>query len=417
MNKLEELRNRLSQAVTQMRALIDKASAEGRDNTAEEMTEYGSLEASVDRTNKDIEREERLQALEAKNAEVVNPPHKPNIGIVIDRSKEPVESLGHMIYLMRYEPDDKRLREIREQSMGIGEKGGFAIPSQWSGDLLSIAAQAAAIRPRATVIPAGSPPDATLTMPALDQTAASNMYGGVTVSWISEGGDKPETDLGLKEVTLTPYEVAGHIVVTDKLLRNWGAADALLRRQLSLAMVAAEENAFFNGNGVGKPLGFANALCGAAISYNRAGANAIVFADVDGMFARLKMGGSPVWIASQTCLPQLTHMVDAGNNSIWLPNGNIIGGLAGTLYGIPLYLHDRSPALGSRGDLVLVDAGYYLIKDGSGPYIDASPHVHFTNNKTVIKIFKNVGGQPWLTAPIPLEGSAANTVSPFVVLT
>lgn len=416
MNKLEELRNRLSQAVTQMRALIDKASAEGRDNTEEEMTEYRSLEASVDKTNKDIEREERLQTLESKNAEIINPPHKPNIGIVIDRSKEPIENLAHMIYLMRFEPEDKRLREYREQSMGIGEKGGFMVPEQWSANMLSLTPQAAAIRPRATVLPAGSPPDAALTIPVLNQTAASNMYGGVSVAWTTEGGAKAETDMALQEVTLTPHELAGHIVVTDKLLRNWGAADTLLKQQLSLALIAAQENAFLSGNGVAKPLGILDAACGAPVVYNRAGAGAIAFADVRGMFARLKFGGSPVWIASQTVLPQLMAMVDAGSNSVWLTNKDVIGAMAGTLFGIPLFLHDRSPALGTKGDLILADWSYYLIKDGSGPFIDASPHVYFTSNKTVIKIFTNVDGQPWLTAPIPLEGSAANTVSPFVVL-
>lgn len=416
MNKLEELRNRLSQAVTQMRALIDKASAEGRDNTEEEMTEYRSLETSVDKINKDIEREERLLELEAKNAEVVNPPHKPNIGIIVDRSKEPIESLAHAIYLMRFEPEDKRLREYREQSMGIGEKGGFMVPNQWSADLMKVAAQAAAIRPRATVLPAGSPPDSSLTMPVLDQTAAQNMYGGVSVAWTTEGGAKAETDMNLKEVTLTPHELAGHIVVTDKLLRNWGAADSMLRQQLGLAMIAAQENAFLSGNGVAKPLGILDVACGATISYARAVANQIAFADVRGMYARLKFGGAPVWIASQTVLPQLLAMVDAGSNSVWLPNKDIIGNIAGTLFGIPLVLYDRSPALGTKGDLILADFSYYLIKDGSGPFVDASPHVYFTNNKTVIKIFTNVDGQPWLTAPIPLEGSAANTVSPFVVL-
>ena len=416
MNKIEELRNRLSQAVTQMRALLDKASAEGRDNTEDEMTSYRAMESSVDKIKQEIEREEKLASLEDEQRKVVNEPHKPNIGIVIDRSKEPIESLAHAIYLMRFEPDDKRLREYREQSMGIGEKGGFMVPPQWSGDLLSIAPQAAVIRQRATVIPAGTPPDSAITMPALDQTAAQNMYGGVSVSWTAEGGTKAETDLNLKEVTLTPQELAGHIVVTDKLLRNWGAADAMLKKQLGLALIAAQENAFLSGNGASKPIGILDAACTATISYARAGAGAIAFADVRGMYARLKFGGSPVWIGSQTILPQLMAMVDAGSNSVWLPNKDIIGPVAGTLFGIPLILYDRSPALGTKGDLVLADFSYYLIKDGSGPFIDASPHVYFTNNKTVIKIFTNVDGQPWLTAPIPLEGSAANTVSPFVVL-
>jgi hypothetical protein len=65
---------------------------------------------------------------------------------------------------------------------------------------------------------------------------------------------------------------------------------------------------------------------------------------------------------------------------------------------------------------VLVNCEYYLIKDGSGPFVDSSPHVHFTSNRTVIKIFWNVDGKPWLSEPLHLEGSKTNTISPFVVL-
>ena len=45
-----------------------------------------------------------------------------------------------------------------------------------------------------------------------------------------------------------------------------------------------------------------------------------------------------------------------------------------------------------------------------------SEHVYFTSNRSVLKVFWNVDGQPWLDGPIPLEGSTANTVSPFSVL-
>ncbi|GAF94934.1 unnamed protein product, partial [marine sediment metagenome] len=87
-----------------------------------------------------------------------------------------------------------------------------------------------------------------------------------------------------------------------------------------------------------------------------------------------------------------------------------------TLFGYPLMFSDRSPGLGTTGDLMLCDLSYYLIKDGSGPFVAISPHVHFTTNRSVIKIFWNVDGEPWLSAPLPLEGSVANTVSPFVIL-
>jgi HK97 family phage major capsid protein len=64
--------------------------------------------------------------------------------------------------------------------------------------------------------------------------------------------------------------------------------------------------------------------------------------------------------------------------------------------------------------VLLADWNYYLIKDGSGPFVAASEHVHFTKNKTVIKMFWNVDGAPWMQAPIKEENGWQ--VSPFVAL-
>jgi HK97 family phage major capsid protein len=84
--------------------------------------------------------------------------------------------------------------------------------------------------------------------------------------------------------------------------------------------------------------------------------------------------------------------------------------------GIPVLFHERVPGLGSKGDLCLVNFSYYLIKDGSGPFIRVSDQVQFLQDKSVFQILWNVDGKPWLEAPIAIEGSTTNTVSPFVVL-
>lgn len=65
---------------------------------------------------------------------------------------------------------------------------------------------------------------------------------------------------------------------------------------------------------------------------------------------------------------------------------------------------------------MLVDLTYYLIQDGSGPFVATSEHVYFAQNKTVIKTFQNVDGQPWLSEPIVGEGDTTQTMSPFVIL-
>ncbi len=414
--RLSNLVKKRTDATDKMKVMLDAADTDKRDLTADEEKQYTELDKEVDGCKKEEERTRKL----IENEKVIDEPLKTIRSVIRAEAPKEFQSLGEFVHSVRFYPDDARLQfvektEKREQSMGVGVEGGFMVPNQFLPTLRMVDPQAAIFRPRCTVIPAGTPPDASVTMPCLDQGAARNIYGGMTVAWIAEGATKPETDLRLREVCLTPHEVAGHTILTDKLIRNWTAADSFITQMLRLCLRGTEDTAFYSGSGVGQPLGVINAP--ARIDIGRAGANAIAFADIRNMYAQLKFGGSPVWIGSQTILPQITNLVDGGNHLLWAPNATgIIGGTPGTLYGIPMMFADRSVALGTRGDLILVDLSYYLIKDGSGPFVAASPHVYFTTNKTVIKIFWNVDGQSWLNEPLGLEGSVANTVSPFIVL-
>ncbi len=288
------------------------------------------------------------------------------------------------------------------------------VPTQLRSTIMSVEPQDALVRPRATVIPAGSPPDAAITMPALDQSGANpkNMFGGVEFKWIGEGEEKPETDAKLKSITLTPHEIAGFVTVTDKLLRNWQASGAFVEGLFRGAAAAAEDYAFQRGTGVHQPLGAVNS--GAMKFINRALANHVGYADLLNMVSRFLMRGgtSPVWSMPQSALVDIATMVDPEGHYIWKPGA--VDGFAGTLLGYPVRWNNRAPQLGTKGDITLVDWSQYLIKDGSGPFVASSEHVKFTSNQTVIKFFWNVDGAPWLNAPITEENGWE--VSPFVGL-
>jgi HK97 family phage major capsid protein len=228
-----------------------------------------------------------------------------------------------------------------------------------------------------------------------------------------------ETSFKLREVTLEPKELSAYLTVTNKLLNNWQASNTFITQQLQWAAVrGAEDYDMLRGDGVNKCTGIINSS--AAISYSRAGANAISFTDVVGMLSKVKMGGPLIWAASQTIIPQLASMVDSGGHAVWLGGNGNQGAAANaapsTLLGFPLMFVDRMPGIGSKGDLCLLNLPYYLIKDGSGPIVASSEHILFLSNKTVFKVVWNVDGRPWLSEPLQLEGSVSNTVSPFVVL-
>lgn len=385
-------------------------------------TEIRALEEEATKIEKRAEMAGRIHAGEVEVREILKPEQKEERKVEKKTIKEmgPNEfrEFGDFLQTVRFNPNDSTLKtkevtnvEGRTLQVGVGALGGFIVPEQFDNNIRMVQDNAAIFRPRSQVIPAGSPPDAAITIPALDQSGANGVYAGVNVTWIGEGDEKPETEPNFREIKLEPHEVAAHTVITDKLLRNSAAAGALVMSLLRKAIIASEEDAFYTGNGVGRPLGIIGHP--ATINVGRTGANGIVYADIVAMFARFKMGGRGAWIVSQTTLPQLMTLVDAGNNLVWQPNAR--EGAPGTLLGMPVYINDQAPILGVVGDIALVDLDYYLIKDGSGISISMSEHVRFTRNQSIVKAFWNVDGQPWLTTPL-LQRDGVSTVSPFVAL-
>ena len=405
MKNIVEMRRKLEEKRQAALVLIEAAQKENRSYTSEEETSYNTLKQEMENMRKEIILEEERQALEM---------NKPQT----DPEKIKHEWRGGIAEFMRTvltNPQDHRLHESRQQAMGVGVMGGFMVPTQWSDTIRQLKPQDAVVRPRATVIPPGDPPDAALTFPALNQTGARGVYSGVTVQWTAEGGPKPETGFRLLEVTLSPNEVSAYIPLTDKLLRNSSAASVLATTLLRRASIAAEDVAFLTGNGAGQPLGIIGHP--ATINVARTGFPSVIpgdnYVDLINMYSQIMKDGPLVWIYTPTLLTELMTMTDVNGNLIWTTSAR--EGEPNRILGIPAIENERSPVRGQPGDLLLCNLQHYLIKDGSGIFIAASEHVRFLNNQTVIKAFFNVDGQPWLTAPLTLEDGVTQR-SPFVQL-
>jgi HK97 family phage major capsid protein len=127
-----------------------------------------------------------------------------------------------------------------------------------------------------------------------------------------------------------------------------------------------------------------------------------------------QISNTPIWICTKSALKKIVGMADALGNSI-LITGDISKGLPPTLAGFPLFFTFRQQALGTKGDLMLVDPAYYLVKDGSGHFVQTSDALLFKEDQTLIKCTWFIDGEPWVKAPILAE-DAVTTVSPYVLL-
>lgn len=438
---LQEMLQKRAALIEQQKALVEAAKAMNRGLNPEESTKFDELNASIEGLDKLIEAEKRVASLTAALDEPAETVHRPQVvpGLPSQNNQKKDDggfaSIGEFVAAVRFGDSKGRLQALNEGpnggravpdafvddimpwrvnaewQMGVGEDGGFAVPVQRRDTVMMLRPESGIMRTAANTIPAGAPPDAPISIPALQQ-GAKGVFGGVEVQWIGEGDEKPETQGNLREITWTPHEVAGHTVVTDKLLRNWAAAGTFIRNLLQGAVRNAEDLAFLVGDGVAKPLGVLNG--GGVINVNRAKAGEVAFGDIADMLSKMLPEATPIWVASQSIMDQIIQLKDENGNSIFI-RGDATQGIADRLFGRPIRWTGKVPSKGSRGDLMLVDRDYYLIKDGSGPFVAASEHVYFKNNKTVIKVFWNVDGKGWVDTPLTLE-DGTTTVSPFVAL-
>jgi HK97 family phage major capsid protein len=320
------------------------------------------------------------------------------------------KNIGEFMQMVSTNPN-----ELKAMGINSGEDGGFAVPDEFRTSILNVPPYEAIVRPRATVLPPGDNPDSKLEIPALRQ-GATGILAGFSFTAVAEGTAGTAISPKLDLVTLEPQRMSGYVVVANSLLRNATAMSAFIESEFRRSKAALEDYWFIQGNGGGTyPLGFLNSP--AALSVTRGTASTIAFADVANMLAKSIAINTGIWICSQSALPQIIQLKDSVGNAIFISSGNAgaVPSLPATLFGRPIYFTFRQPALGTKGDLMFVDPSYYLIKDGSGPYVQASEHVAFTSDQTYIKMTFFLDAQPWVKTAVVMD-DGTTTASPYVIL-
>lgn len=306
---------------------------------------------------------------------------------------------------------------------GIDSAGGFTVPEIFLNEIRDIGLERSIIRKNgATVIKMTT--DTTL-IPYIDDTNhTSSVFGGVVAYWLEEGGTKTATDPKFGQLRLNAKDLCGISRMSDALLAdNAVGLELLVKKMFGRAWAYFEDDAFFNGNGVGQPLGILNS--GALIQVTRTDTNNLTSRDIPRMWARLfaESRDNAIWVMNQEVEKDLfmsiyegVTPVAASGTPAFVPIGGLSQKPAQKIYGRPYFVTEKMAALGSANDIGLFDLDYYLIGDRSKMAIDVSKHVYFTTNETAWRFVIRVDGQPWIQSDVtPRNGS--DTQSAFVTLT
>lgn len=296
----------------------------------------------------------------------------------------------------------------------VGGHMGFLMPDWQTSELLSADTGFEEIfYPRAMRLPKGKQPDAKLKIPSRGQLG-TGLLDHIDFYQRAELAAAQQTDYDIGWIELEPTERAAYVRISNELLENAPVVTPLLYQLFREEQIFQNDYKFINGTGVNEPLGILKSDGRKEITRNTT--LTIKYADIVKMRASMIPTSLKrcVWIANLGCREAIESMVDLNNRYIF-GSGDVSKGYPETLSGLPIIFTDRLPAMGTTGDLCLVDLKYYLIKDGTGPAIESSNQVYFLNRATVVMMWWRNDGKPWLNKPI-LCRDGKTTISPFVVL-
>jgi len=315
-----------------------------------------------------------------------------------------------------------KLQEIMN-SFGseVPADGGFLIPETLRSDLLEVALEHAIVRPRAQVIPMES---LRVPIPTIDSTSnVSSVFGGIICYWTEEAAALTESQASFGRVVLDAKKLTAYAEVPNELLADAPAFSGFFDDKFPAALAWYEDIGFMNGTGTGEPIGYVNCPASVQVAAEAGQPTAtVVWENLVKMYARMLPTSlqNAVWIASIDVFPQLATMalsVGTGGSAVWMGNLQTPGSASPpvSILGRPVIFTEKTPALGTTGDISFVDLSYYLIGDRQIMQSSSSIDYKFANDKTAFRITERLDGRPWLASSIvPRNGAGA--LSPFVQL-
>ncbi len=356
MSKILELREKRAKAWEAAKAYLD--SKRGADGllSAEDTASYEKMEGDVVALGREIERLERQAALDAELSLPTNAPitNKPSVHGEAKTGRAAAEYKRAFWNAMR----GKRTADI-QNALQVGEdtEGGYLVPDEFERTLVKSLEEENIFRQLANVITTSSG-DRKIPVVASRGTA----------SWVDEEGQIPESDDSFGQVSIGAFKLATMIKVSEELLNDSVFnLENYIAREFARRIGAKEEEAFFVGDGLGKPTGILAATGGGQIGVTTAAPAAITLDEILDLFYSLK---SPyrkkaVFVMNDATVKAIRKLKDSTGQYLWQPS--IKEATPDTILNRPLYTSAFVPVIEAGAKTVVFgDFGYYWVADRQG---------------------------------------------------
>lgn len=220
--------------------------------SAEDAATYSRMEAEIEELTNSIDRQQRAERREQELSKPVNSPitgkpykNEPQGEVKTGRASD--EYRQAMLTAMR--TNFRQVANVLQE--GVDADGGYLVPVEYDNRLIDVLTEENIMRGLATKITTSG--EHKINIAATKPAAA----------WIEEGGALSFGDATFDQIYLDAFKLHVAIKVTEELLYDSAFnLENYIITEFGKALANAEEDAFLNGDGKGKPVGIFDKTAG-----------------------------------------------------------------------------------------------------------------------------------------------------------
>ena len=360
MSKVNELRTQRAKAWDKAQAFLTANRNDKGILSEEDVRTYEALEQDIVNLGHEIERQERLEAMEREMAAPVSAPitAKPEASVKKDEKTGRAADAYVKAFWVQVRAKDGVSYEVRNVlSEGVDSEGGYLVPDEFENTLVSGLEEEGSIRSLAHVF---------TTSNGVHKIPVVQTKG--TANWIDENGSYGDSDDVFGQEQIDAHKVGTVIKVSEELL-NDSAFDLekYFQDEFARRIGAKEEEAFIVGDGSKKPTGILNATGGAEIGVTAASDKAITADEVIDLFYSVKAPyrKNAVWVLNDATVRAIRKLKDSNGQYLWQPA--LHEGDHETLLGKKILTSPYMPEIGAGQKVIMFgDLSFYWIGDRQG---------------------------------------------------
>ena len=380
MSKIYELREARAKEWEAAKAFLNTRTQTDGTLSAEDAATYDKMEQHINELGNAINRAERAEEMDRAMSAVERPVVAPVEKDIEDEKKGTASKAYNKAFWTRMRNKSVSHEVYAALQEDTNTEGGYLVPNEFENTLIDALADANVMRQLATRIQTSS-----------GSTLIPVVTSHGSASWKAEEAAYSESDDAFGQVTLSAYKLTTLVKISEELLYDSAFnLEAYMANEFARRFAVAEEAAFVNGDGSGKPTGV---IAGSAAKTTSSPTAITAEEIIDLVYSlRAPYRKNAKFLMNDATIGYIRKLKDGNGVYLWQPALQM--GEPDRLMGYPLFTSASMPTIAATNKTVAFgDFSYYWIADREAHSIKRLDELYAANGQVGFIAHERVDGK------------------------